>query len=160
MTFIPVDYFFCILILIFALLGLCRGFVSAVFGKAALIAGLICAAFFYKKIIPVLAPKVSNQLMCTILSFLIVFAVVFLIVKICEMIFQKLFENKLLGSLNRALGLLFGFVEGLAIVFVIIFVLNVQPFVETGNLLQGSFFYHLLGIVASSDVVRTRGGKI
>lgn len=160
MIFVPVDYFFCILILIFALLGLYRGFVSAVFGKAALIAGIICAAFFYKKIIPVLAPKVSNQLMCTILSFLIIFVMVFLLIKICEMIFQKLFENQLLGSLNRALGLLFGLAEGFAIVFLIIFVLNVQPFVETGNLLHGSFFYHLMSIVASSEVVRTRGGKI
>ena len=159
MTFLPVDYFFCILILIFALIAFARGFLSEVFGKAAWVAGIICAVFFYKKVALSLAPKISSQLVCAVLAFLIVFVVVFLLVKISEMILQKIFQISLLNSLDHGLGLLFGLAEGFALVCLIIFILQVQPFIDTGNLLTGSFFASLMGQVFSSDIFRSRGGN-
>ena len=159
MNFLPVDYFFCILILIFALIAFSRGFLSEVFGKAAWVAGIICAVFSYKKVAVSLAPKITNQIICSVLAFLIVFVVVFMLVKISEMILQKIFQISLLNSLDHGLGLLFGLEEGFAVVCLIIFILQVQPFVDCGNLLNGSFFANLMGIVFSSDVFKSHGGK-
>ena len=128
MTFVPVDYFFCILILIFGLTAFARGFVASVFGKAAWILGVLGGIFLHKDVAIRLHPKISNELLCIILAFLIVFVIVFLLVKICEMILQKIFENKILGSLDRGLGLLFGLIEGFAIVCLIIFILGIKSF--------------------------------
>lgn len=158
MTFVPVDYFFCILILIFGLTAFARGFVASVFGKAAWIAGLLCGIFFNKQIAVYLRPKVTNELLCIVLAFLIVFVIVFLLVKICEMILQKIFQNKLLGSLDRGLGLLFGLIEGFAIVCLIIFILGIQPFIDTGNLFHDSFFVKLMNVVVSSELFKKAGG--
>lgn len=158
MTFVPVDYFFCILILIFGLTAFARGFVASVFGKAAWIAGLLCGIFFNKQIAVHLRPKISNEILCVVLSFLIVFVVIFLLVKIFEIILQKIFENKILGSLNRGLGLLFGLIEGFAIVCLIIFILGIQPFIDTGNLFHDSFFVKLMNVVVSSELFKKAGG--
>lgn len=157
MSFVPVDYFFCILILIFGLTAFARGFVSAVFGKAAWILGVLGGIFFYKNVAVLLQQKVANQLLCTVLSFLMVFVIIFLLVKICEMIMGKLFQNKILGSLDRGLGLLFGLVEGFAVVFLIIFILEIQPFVDAKGLLNQSFFVRLMGAVFSSDYFKKGG---
>lgn len=159
MTFIPVDYFFCILIVIFGLVAFCRGFLSEVFGKAAWVAGILCAVFFYRNIAAALEPKISTLLIRNVLAFLIVFVAVFLIVKICEMILQKIFQVSLLKSLDRGLGLLFGLAEGFAVVCIIILILQVQPFVDIGNLLQGSFFANLMGIVLSSPALKNPKGE-
>ena len=159
MTFLPVDYFFCIVILIFALIALSKGFLAEIFGKAAWVLGIIGAVFFYKKVASPLAVKIQNQLVCTVLAFLIVF-VVFLLVKICEMILEKLFQLSLLKSLDRALGLMFGLVEGFAIVCLLIFILTVQPFVDTSSLLNGSFFVNLMGVVFASPIFQKNGGKV
>jgi membrane protein required for colicin V production len=159
MTFVPVDYFFCFLILIFGITAFARGFVSSVFGKAAWIAGVLGGIFFHKQVAVQLKPKISNELLCIVLAFLILFVVVFLLVKICETILQKIFQNKILGSLDRGLGLLFGLIEGFAIVCLIIFILGIQPFVDTGNLFHDSFFVKLMGIVLNSELFQKAGGK-
>lgn len=160
MTFVPVDYFFCILIVIFGLISFHKGFLAEVFGKAAWVLGIIGGAFFYKNIALALVPKIKSPLACNVLGFLIVFVLVFLLVKICEMILEKIFQLTLLKSLDRGLGLLFGLVEGFAIVCLIIFILNVQPFVNLGNLLKESFFAHLMGLVFSSPLLQKHPGAI
>lgn len=158
MTFVPVDYFFCILILIFGLSAFARGFVASVFGKAAWILGVLGGIFFHNDVAIRLHSKISSELLCIVLAFLIVFVLVFLLVKICEMIFQKIFQNEVLGSLNRGLGLLFGLIEGFAIVCLIIFILGIQPFVDTGNLFHNSFFVNLMNIVLNSELFQKAGG--
>ncbi|WP_027727660.1 CvpA family protein [Treponema sp. C6A8] len=160
MTFVPVDYFFCILIVIFGLVAFCKGFLAEVFGKAAWVLGIIAGAFFYKKVAAALLTKINSPIACNILGFLIVFVTVFLLVKICEMILQKIFQVTLLKSLDRGLGLLFGLAEGFAIVCLIIFVLRNQPFVDIGNLLNDSFFAHLMGEVLASPLLQKNGGAV
>ena len=158
MTFVPIDYFFCIIIMIFGLMGMYKGFLAEVFGKAAWVLGIIGGVFFYKKVALVLIPKITNPLICNILSFLIVFVFIFLIVKIFEMLLENIFQVQLLRSLDQGLGLLFGLIEGFALVCLIIFILQVQPFFYTRGLLYDSFFAHLMGEVLASPLLKKNGG--
>lgn len=160
MTFVPIDYFFCILIMIFGLIAFYKGFLAEVFGKAAWVLGILAGAFFYKNVSAVLLQKITNPLLCNMLSFLIIFVFVFLFVKIFQMILEQIFQVQLLNSLDHGLGLLFGLIEGFALVCLIIFILTVQPFINTRPLLNESFFAHLMGIVFSSPLLQRGGGAI
>lgn len=150
MSFVAVDYLFAMIILIFAIISLNKGFVSEVFGKAAWVLGVICGVFFYKDVAQSLKSKLTNELVCNVLSFLIIFVVIFLIVKLCEYILARIFELSILRSLDRGLGLIFGIVEGFAVVCLVIFVLSVQPFFNVENLFEGSFFAGLMHMVLNS----------
>jgi len=144
MNFTIIDWFFSVLIIIFALSGLIKGFIDNVFGKLALILGIILACFFYDDVSETALKGIENPALERILGFLLVFVVVFLVIKLIQMIISKIFEWNILKSLDRTLGLLFGIVEGLAVVGLLIFILLNQPFFPVEKLLQGSFYCDLI----------------
>ena len=93
---------------------------------------------------PFMSQYIENPTLAIIASFISVFIVVFLIIKIVEVILSKIFKGEILKSLDHALGAFFGFAEGLAIVFAILFVITQQPWIDTTQLLDGSFVYNFL----------------
>ena len=145
-----IDWIFGIIIVVFAVSGLIKGFVDNVFGKLAFIAGIICGWIFYKSLATTLLKDIKVPYAANILSFLLIFVVVFLIIKLAQMIVSKIFEWSILKSLDRTLGFIFGIVEGGAVVCLIIFLLSVQPFFDVSGILDGSFFYGLVNSIFNS----------
>ena len=144
MTFTIIDWIFSILIIIFAISGLIKGFIDNVFGKIAFIAGILLGYIFYKDVARDLLKDIKVPYAANIIAFLLIFVVTFLIIKLVQMIVSKVFEWSILKSLDRTLGFIFGIVEGGAVVCLIIFLLSVQPFFPAQNLFEGSFYYNLV----------------
>lgn len=144
MTFIIIDWIFSILIIIFAISGLIKGFIDNVFGKIAFIAGILLGYIFYKDVARDLLKDIKVPYAANIIAFLLIFVVTFLIIKLVQMIVSKVFEWSILKSLDRTLGFIFGIVEGGAVVCLIIFLLSAQPFFPAQNLFEGSFYYNLV----------------
>lgn len=151
MSFTVIDWIFSVLIVLLAFNGLFKGFIENVFGKLALILGILFACMFYKKAVESLFKGINNPTLQNILAFLLVFVVVFLLVKILQMIIGKLFSWQPLKSLDRTLGFCFGIVEGLAVVWLIIFLLTIQPFFNADSLISGSFFAGLINSFLSGN---------
>lgn len=144
MTFTVIDWIFGILILIFALSGLIKGFVDCVFNKLCWILGLIAACLFYDDAAKLILSSIENPSLSNVLGFCIVFVGVFVVVKLIQIIVSKIFQLNILKSLDRVLGFAFGIVEGTAVVGLLIFLLTKQPFFSPDKLLEGSFFYGLM----------------
>lgn len=145
MTFTIIDWICAIIIIIFALIGLTKGFVNNVMGKVAVILGILLAYMFYDKIGNLCLSSIESIALRNVISFILIFIVVFLIIKLIQMVISKIFEWNILKSLDRTLGFFFGALEGLAIVCLILFLLSIQPFFPMEKLFEGSFFYSLLG---------------
>lgn len=143
MSFSVLDWIFGIIILIFALNGLIKGFVDCVFNKLCWILGIILACFFYDYAGNLILANMANRNIANILGFIIVFVTVFLIVKLIQVIVEKIFQLNILKSLDRVLGFAFGIIEGGAVVGLIIFILTKQPFFSPEKLFDGSTFYKL-----------------
>lgn len=143
MTFTVVDWIFGVIILVFALVGLAKGFINNIFGKLSWVLAIFLSCIFYDDAAAMFLQNIQSNTLRMIVGFILVFIVVFLIVKILQMLISKLFELNLLKSLDRTLGFFFGIVEGLVITALIIFLLLVQPFFSIDGLLNGSFFYGL-----------------
>ena len=144
MSLVVIDWIFLIIIGIFMVVALIKGFVNELFGKASWIIGIILAIFSYSKVSVMLQNKISNLILCNILAFLIIFAVSYIILKIIGAIIHKIFQMNILVGIDKTLGAAFGLIEGFAIVCLIMFIMNVQPFFDTSSLLANSFFYGLM----------------
>lgn len=144
MTFTVIDWVFFIIILIFCITALIKGFINELFGKASFIVGIIMAIFFYSKVAKMMNSKIQSIVLCNVLAFILIFAVVFLVLKLVGSILHKIFELSLLKGLDRAFGAMFGLVEGFAIVCLVMFLLTIQPFFDASSLLEGSFFHNMM----------------
>ncbi len=147
MTFTVIDWICAVIIIIFALIGIIKGFVNNVMGKLSVVLGILLACMFYGKIGDLCLSSIENPALRNIISFILIFVVVFLIVKIIQIIISKVFEWNILKSLDRTLGFFFGAVEGLAVICLIILLLSLQPFYSMEKIFEGSFFYSLLGTI-------------
>lgn len=148
-----IDFIFLVVIILFTVLGVIRGFIDNVFGKLSWILGIIGAFFLYDTVARNILYGIKNQFVANILAFLILFIIIFLIVKMIQIILEKLFQGKILGSLDRALGFLFGIVEGVAVVALIIFLLCNQPFFSVENIFNGSLSYSLFNKFLPAEVI-------
>lgn len=151
MSFAIIDWVFSLIILLFAISGIIKGFIDNVFGKIAFIAGIILAYLFYKDVANGLLKDIKVPYAANIIAFLLIFVVTFLVIKIVQMIVSKVFEWSILKSLDRTLGFIFGIVEGAAVVCLIIFLLTAQPFFSVNTLFDGSFYYNLVTSLFNSS---------
>lgn len=150
MSFSVLDYILFIIILIFALSALIKGFINEIFGKAAWILGILGGVLFYSQVAALLPDNITITALRNVLGFIIIFVVVFLVLKILGAIISKIFEMNILKSLDRALGFFFGLIEGCAIAGFILFVLSIQPFFDAKGLLDSCFLYGVYGKIISS----------
>ena len=152
MSFTVLDYIFFVIILIFALSALIKGFVNEVFGKAAFILGILGAVIFYAEAGKWFIEKIPSETLRNIVGFVLVFVVVFLVLKLVGLLISKLFEVSVLKRLDRILGFFFGVIEGSAIVGFVIFLITIQPFFDPSKLLNDSFVYSIFcKIIASPE---------
>ena len=153
MAFSIIDVVFLVVILIFTIIGVIKGFIDNLFGKLSWILAILGAFFFYDRIATSLLAGIENKIIANILSFLLLFVVIFIVIKLLQVVLQKIFSGAILGSLDRALGFFFGVVEGLAIVTLVMFLLSNQPFFAIDNLSNNSFFFELFNKYLSNFTV-------
>ncbi len=145
MTITPVDICFIVIILVFAIMALKKGFIKELFSKASVIVGLAVAIFLAPKLDSYVSQTISNSVLSISLSFFLIFIVVFLALSIIQHFVSKVFEGEIMKGLDRTLGFILGVVEGLVVVIFVISVLKVQNFYDFSEILNGSIFYKLLG---------------
>ena len=144
MSFTLADVIFIIVVLIFAIVAMARGFIKAIFSKLCWIFGLIFAFLFYKKLDTKMNSLVKNEAVSKILCFVLIFVIVFLIVKIIQVLLERLFGGEIMKGLDRALGFFFGLLEGALFIFVVVFILLNQPWFDCSKMFEGSLIIKLL----------------
>ena len=152
MNFSLMDVFFCIIILLFGVLGASRGFIKELFGKGALILGIWVAVLLYKRLLPYTNKIIHSEIIATVASFLIIFLVVYLIVMIVRQFIGEAFEGEIVHGLDRTTGFILGLIEGLAFVALLLIIIAGQPWFKVQSLLDDSFFYNQLAKFIATPV--------
>lgn len=152
MNFAPIDICFLIIVIIFALSALAKGFIKELFGKVSVIGGLALSIIFTPKLNFYISQSISNQIVSKVLSFLLIFICVFLVINIIQHIISKIFSGEIMRGLDRTLGFALGVVEGLVVVTFIITILVIQPWFDVTAIINESRFFAILsGVVDSSS---------
>ncbi|MBQ9281017.1 MAG: CvpA family protein [Treponema sp.] len=138
MTFTFVDIVFLIIIAFFALVAMVHGLIKELFGKLAVIAGIVAGFYFCGMLAPHIEKIIKIPAVDVVLAFILVFITAFLIVKIIQIIVGAIFSGEIMKSLDRVLGLAFGAVEGLLIVSCILILMKAQIWFDFSSLLDSS----------------------
>ena len=144
MTFNFLDIVFIVIILFIAIHGAVNGFIKELFGKAALILGILIAVMFYAKLMPYINRHIKSAFVSQILAFLLIFVFVYLIVRLIQHFVGTFFSGDILKGLDRALGFFLGAAEGLVLVALVLVFLYAQPWFKVGPLVDKSFFHTVL----------------
>ena len=138
MTFTFVDIVFLIIIAFFALVAMVHGLIKELFGKLAVIAGIVAGFYFCGMLAPHIEKIIKIPAVDVVLAFILVFITAFLIVKIIQIIVGAIFSGEIMKSLDHVLGLAFGAVEGLLIVSCILILMKAQIWFDFSSLLDSS----------------------
>ena len=139
-----IDIVFALLVVLAAIRGAFRGFVTEVGSMAALILSFGAAIVFYKQLSLVIDRQFGVSMWNQLIAFLVLFLLVYLLVKLVQRMLQNMVERLNLDRLDSALGFFLGVAEGLLLVGVVLFLINWQPFFDPKNLLGSSFFARML----------------
>ena len=135
------DIILILVILLFTIMGLIKGFIDMLFNRAAPVLSIWGALLFYRTGVQYLSPYIKQELVCQIASFALIFIVLFLVVKIIQLILGKFFNTILLKQLNNVLGLVFGIVEGCTVVILVLLIMTAQPWIDFTEMLNSSHIY-------------------
>lgn len=151
MNIAPIDVVFIVLILVLVGNGVIKGFIALFFGKAAFVVGFTAGIVFNTPVAQILLQWIPVIILAKIVAFVLLFIATYVFIKLVEKILGWIFKGDILKSLDRSLGFLFGLVEGILVVVLILFLLNLQPWVDVGGLLQDSIFNKIfIGLVSQS----------
>ena len=157
MTLTFIDIVFLIIIFAFALVTMIHGFIKEIFGKLAVIAGIVAGFYFCALLAPYLQKLIPIPVVDVVLSFILIFIAVFLFVKILQIIVSSIFSGEIMKSLDRVLGFAFGALEGLMIVSCAIILIRAQPYFQLDSILEGSFIASILNPLLEYPVNYIRG---
>ena len=126
------DYTIIILVSIFTIKGLFKGFIHEVFGLVGLIASLVLATKLMGGVSDWIAgiadiPPTLNA----VLGFIIVFFLVMLISQLVIHMAQKVVKWALLGWADKLAGALSGFLKGAIIASLMLLIMTAMPLVES-----------------------------
>jgi membrane protein required for colicin V production len=139
-----IDVVFAILIVIAAVRGAFRGFVTEVGSAASLILGIGGAILFYRPGARLIAGRFGESMWNPLIAFLVLFLVIYVAVKLVERMLAALFDRLNLNRLDSALGFFLGIGEGLLLVAAALFFLSWQPFFDPAPILGNSLFARFL----------------
>jgi membrane protein required for colicin V production len=144
MEFAVFDAIGIIILIVAAIRGAFRGFVTELMSTLSILAGVLVAIIFTAPTAPLLVPYIGNTFWTPIVAFLLLFVVTYLLVKLLEALLHGLVERIEIEKLDQALGFFLGIVEGLLLLAVLVFLLRIQPFLEIRGLFEGSFLADLM----------------
>jgi membrane protein required for colicin V production len=150
MGFAAIDIVFLVLIVVLAIRGAIRGFVTEIGSVAALVVGLGGAILFYKPLAALIGRLFGISMWNPLIAFLILFLVLYLVIKLLEHLLHAMFDKLNLERLDRAIGFFLGLAEGLLAVCVLLFLLNWQPLFDARKLLEHSLFARVLSPILPS----------
>lgn len=147
-----VDIIFILIILYFAISSAQNGLIKEVFGKLAVIFGVLAGVYFCGILTPYLARIVNFPVLDTILAFMLIFTAVFLFIKIVQIILSGLFKCEVLKSLDKALGFFLGVIEGTLIVSAVLILIVAQPWFNSSKLIENCAVWKFLEPILSPSV--------
>lgn len=156
MHFTFIDIVFTVIVLFFAIMACAHGLIKELFGKLAIIAGVVVALIFSSKLSPNLEKIINNQAVCLVLSFILLFIVAFLLVKIIQTLIGNIFKGDILKSLDRVLGFVLGAIEGLAIICAILIIVCAQPWFDSSVITNDSFYWSALEKILTDPIEYVR----
>lgn len=159
----PIDICFSLLIFVFAVIALAKGFVKELFGKISVILGLASSIAFSPLLTPYVENAVKNKIAAVVISFLLVFIVTFLVISIIQKIVEKIFSGEIMKGLDRILGFALGAVEGFVIVLFVMVVFQIQqqikiiPGLDLKSVIDNSVFFNAFSKVVEYGSRFVRG---
>lgn len=157
MTFTFIDIVFLIIIAAFAFVAMIHGLINELFGKLAMIVGVVAGFYFCGLLAPHISKIVKIPAVDVVLAFILIFITAFLVVKIVQIIVGAIFSGEIMKSLDRVLGLAFGAVEGLMIVSCILILMNAQIWFDFNSLLSESTVAKILLPYLQTPISYIRG---
>ena len=116
------DIIVLVVVLISAVLAMVRGFVREVLSVASWVAAAVAAYFFYKPVMPLIAPYVDSKTVQIIISAAAIFFVALIVASYITMKISDFVIDSRVGAVDRAFGFIFGAVRGvLLLVIALIF---------------------------------------
>lgn len=144
MAYYWIDIIAVLVILIGAIVGMCRGFFASLLSLLGFVGTFILAYFFSDNILALLdqicglSGFLAGALGANvghIVAVIIAFIVTFLVIKIAIFILNhtvgKLFTGRALGGVNKFMGFVLGLVKGTAYVAIALVALNIASFIPS-----------------------------
>lgn len=144
MTFTFIDIVFLIIIAAFAFTAMIHGLIQELFGKLAVIVGVVAGFYFCGLLAPYISKFIKIPAVDVVLAFILIFITAFLVVKIVQIIVGAIFSGEIMKSLDRVLGLAFGVIEGALIVCCILILMKAQIWFDFASILSDSTFAKIL----------------
>ena len=149
------DYLFGALLIAATVRCVLKGFVAEVIAVASIFGGIICGVLFSGVGAEQLTRLVGESPWNRVIAFLVIFLAVYLVLKISEGLLYRFLEALHLENLDRALGFFWGLLEGTVVCLVLLMILNAQPFLDAGPLVDESIFartvYTVLPLLRNPD---------
>ena len=145
------------LIAAFAFVAMIHGLIKELFGKLAVIAGVVAGFYFCGMLAPHIEKIIKIPAVDIVLAFILIFITAFLIVKIIQIIVGAIFSGEIMKSLDRVLGLAFGALEGLLIVSCILILMKAQIWFDFDSLLSSSTVANILLPYLEQPITYIRG---
>jgi membrane protein required for colicin V production len=165
MDFEIIDIVFAVLVLLFCVRCVLRGFVEELMSMASVVLGLFAAfscyqtggRFVRERFMP------GSEILPLIIAFVCLFLIVCLAVKLLAFVLKDIVNRINLAGVDKVLGGVFGVLEGLLLVCLTLFVLSIQPLFDAGPLLAKSLFARyllpLIGVVAGQSPAQPFSGS-
>ncbi len=119
-----VDLFIILIIGFSVVTGLFRGFVKELIAIGVWILAIWLAINYSSSVTPYIRPYISDQRVCTVISYVVVLLGTLILGGIANAILGMILKSTGLTSVDRILGMGFGFVRGVFIVSLIMLVLK------------------------------------
>lgn len=149
MAFSVLDIGLGILILLFVVRGLLRGFINEVAGFVGLFLGFILAGRYYPQLLPQFAGVIESPRLASVACYAIIFVAVLIVVALCAVIVKRLLVMTLAAWLDNLLGGIVGTAKGVFIASIVLALL--VRFVPDSPFLKNSLLAgHIEGLVAFS----------
>lgn len=133
-----VDVVILVIILLFTIRGLFRGFILELSTLIGLVIGYLAAITyigFLSALLQSLIPSAPVSVL-NIISFSLIFIGINILLKIAANLITKTLKFAMLGWLNRLLGGLFGFVKSILILSIAVFLISLIP--QSGEMFANS----------------------
>ena len=157
MTLTFIDIVFLVIVAFFALSAMMHGLIEELFGKLAVIVGVVAGFYFCGLLAPHIARFIKIPAVDVVLAFVLIFITAFLIVKIIQIAMGAIFSGEIMKSLDRVLGLAFGAIEGALIVCCILILMKAQIWFDFDSLLSDSTIAKILLPYLQTPISYIRG---
>ncbi|RCL00979.1 MAG: membrane protein required for colicin V production [Candidatus Tokpelaia sp. JSC188] len=124
MPITALDGLVILLILLSTFLAMVRGFLREILSLLPWIMAMTMAYFFYKPMLPLLEPYISNHMLVTVIAITGIFVIALIIISAFTMKLADIIINNRISTLDRTLGFIFGFVRSVLILVVATLFIN------------------------------------